>query len=245
MSFMKNKHVISVEGSLIIEDENLLNNFSLRVNKGTWTTILGQSGVGKSTLLKLIAGLEIPGKFNGNVNINNINKRTFSWMSQDDLLLPWMNIIRNVCLGQILRNEKLDYRKAEKLLQKVKLKNLSTQLPETLSEGMRQRVALARTLMEETEIVLMDEPFSSLDYVTRSYIQSLSRELLKNKTVIMVTHDPTEALILSNNLLLIENKRLTELKLPNSEPIRSINQNNFSKYYEKTIKKLQQAHIES
>ena len=76
-------------------------------------------------------------------------------------------------------------------------------------------------------------------------MQSLSRDLLKNKTVIMVTHDPTEALILSNNLLLIENKKLTELKLPNSEPIRSINQNNFSKYYEKTIKKLQQAYTAS
>jgi len=239
---MKNKHLISVEGSLSINDTNLLNNFLLRINKGTWTTILGQSGVGKSTLLKLIAGLTIPGKFKGDINIKNINKRTFSWMAQDDLLLPWMNIIRNVCLGQILRNEKLDYPKAEKLLQKVELKNFSTRMPETLSVGMRQRVALARTLMEETEIVLMDEPFSSLDYTTRSYIQSLSRKLLKDKTVIMVTHDPTEALLLSHRLLLIENKKLTELKLPNSNPIRSINQNDFSKFYEKTIKKLQQAH---
>ena len=91
----------------------------------------------------------------------------------------------------------------------------------------------------------MDEPFSSLDYTTRSYIQSLSRKLLKDKTVIMVTHDPTEALILSNRLLLIENKKLTELKLPNSNPIRSINQNDFSKFYERTIKKLQQAHTAS
>ena len=242
---MKNNHLISVEGSLSIKDKNLLNNFLLQINKGTWTTVLGQSGVGKSTLLKLIAGLDIPGKFKGNVNIKNINKRTFSWMAQDDLLLPWMNIIRNVCLGQILRNEKLDYLKAEKLLQKVDLKNFSTQLPATLSVGMRQRVALARTLMEETEIVLMDEPFSSLDYTTRSYIQNLSKKLLKDKTVIMVTHDPTEALILSNRLLLIENKKLTELKLPNSNPIRSINQNDFSMFYEKTIKKLQQAHTAS
>ena len=123
---MKNNHLISVEGSLSIKDKNLLNNFLLRINKGTWTTILGQSGVGKSTLLKLIAGLDIPGKFKGNINIKNINKRTFSWMAQDDLLLPWMNIIRNVCLGQILRNEELDYLKAEKLLQKVDLKNFST-----------------------------------------------------------------------------------------------------------------------
>ena len=242
---MKNNHLISVEGSLSIKDKNLLNNFLLRINKGTWTTILGQSGVGKSTLLKLIAGLDIPGKFKGNINIKNINKRTFSWMAQDDLLLPWMNIIRNVCLGQILRNEELDYLKAEKLLQKVDLKNFSTQLPATLSVGMRQRVALARTLMEETEIVLMDEPFSSLDYTTRSFIQNLSKKLLKDKTVIMVTHDPTEALILSNRLLLIENKKLTELKLPNSNPIRSINQNDFSKFYEKTIKKLQQAYTAS
>ena len=205
---MKNNHLISVEGSLSIKDKNLLNNFLLRINKGTWTTILGQSGVGKSTLLKLIAGLDIPGKFKGNINIKNINKRTFSWMAQDDLLLPWMNIIRNVCLGQILRNEELDYLIAEKLLQKVDLKNFSTHLPATLSVGMRQRVALARTLMEETEIVLMDEPFSSLDYTTRSYIQNLSKKLLKDKTVIMVTHDPTEALILSNRLLLIENKHI-------------------------------------
>ena len=123
--------------------------------------------------------------------------------------------------------------------------NISIQLPDTSSVGMRQRVALARTLMEETEIVLMDEPFSSLDYITKSNIQNLSRKLLKNKTVIMVTHDPTEALLLSDNLLLIENQKLTKLELPNSRPMRSIKQKDFSEYYEKTINRLKQAYIVS
>ena len=240
---MINRQLISVDGSLKIKNKKLLDDFSLIIEKGRWTTILGQSGVGKSTLLKLIAGLEIPGQFRGNIKLDSVNHKIFSWMAQNDLLLPWLSVIKNVCLGQILRNEKLDHKKAEKLLKAVELENISIQLPDTLSVGMRQRVALARTLMEETEIVLMDEPFSSLDYITRSNIQNLSRKLLKNKTVIMVTHDPTEALLLSDNLLLIENQKLTKLELPNSRPMRSIKQKDFSEYYEKTINRLKQAYI--
>ena len=240
---MINRQLISVDGSLKIKNKKLLDDFSLIIEKGRWTTILGQSGVGKSTLLKLIAGLEIPGQFRGNIKLDSANHKIFSWMAQNDLLLPWLSVTKNVCLGQILRNEKLDYKKAEKLLKAVELENISIQLPDTLSVGMRQRVALARTLMEETEIVLMDEPFSSLDYITRSNIQNLSRKLLQNKTVIMVTHDPTEALLLSDNLLLIENQKLTKLELPNSRPMRSIKQKDFSEYYEKTINRLKQAYI--
>ncbi|PPR30032.1 MAG: Thiamine import ATP-binding protein ThiQ [Alphaproteobacteria bacterium MarineAlpha9_Bin2] len=242
---MINRQLLSVDGSLKIKNKKLLDDFSLIIEKGRWTTILGQSGVGKSTLLKLIAGLEIPGQFRGNIKLDSANHKIFSWMAQNDLLLPWLSVTKNVCLGQILRNEKLDHKKAEKLLKAVELENISIQLPDTLSVGMRQRVALARTLMEETEIVLMDEPFSSLDYITRSNIQNLSRKLLKNKTVIMVTHDPTEALLLSDNLLLIENQKLTKLELPNSRPMRSIKQKDFSEYYEKTINRLKQAYIVS
>jgi len=242
---MINRQLLSVDGSLKIKNKKLLDDFSLIIEKGRWTTILGQSGVGKSTLLKLIAGLEIPGQFRGNIKLDSANHKIFSWMAQNDLLLPWLSVTKNVCLGQILRNEKLDHKKAEKLLKAVELENISIQLPDTLSVGMRQRVALARTLMEETEIVLMDEPFSSLDYITKSNIQNLSRKLLKNKTVIMVTHDPTEALLLSDNLLLIENQKLTKLELPNSRPMRSIKQKDFSEYYEKTINRLKQAYIVS
>ena len=242
---MINRQLLSVDGSLKIKNKKLLDDFSLIIEKGRWTTILGQSGVGKSTLLKLIAGLEIPGQFRGNIKLDSANHKIFSWMAQNDLLLPWLSVTKNVCLGQILRNEKLDHKKAEKLLKAVELENISIQLPDTLSVGMRQRVALARTLMEETEIVLMDEPFSSLDYITRSNIQNLSRKLLKNETVIMVTHDPTEALLLSDNLLLIENQKLTKLELPNSRPMRSIKQKDFSEYYEKTINRLKQAYIVS
>ena len=206
---MINRQLLSVDGSLKIKNKKLLDDFSLIIEKGRWTTILGQSGVGKSTLLKLIAGLEIPGQFRGNIKLDSANHKIFSWMAQNDRLLPWLSVTKNVCLGQILRNEKLDHKKAEKLLKAVELENISRQLPDTLSVGMRQRVALARTLMEETEIVLMDEPFSSLDYITRSNIQNLSRKLLKNKTVIMVTHDPILA-SKADRILLLKDGRVVE-----------------------------------
>ena len=94
-------------------------------------------------------------------------------MAQNDLLLPWASVIENITLGQRLRKEKLDINKAHILLEKVGLKNAAKKLPSTLSGGMRQRVALARTIMEDKDIILMDEPFSALDSITRSAIQNV------------------------------------------------------------------------
>ena len=125
-------------------------------------------------------------------------------MAQQDLLFPWLKVIDNVCLGARLRHEKKDYKKAEELLEKVGLLSVKEQLPETLSGGMRQRVAIARTLYEDKPVVLMDEPFSALDAVTRATIQELAFDLLKTKTVLLVTHDPSEAARLCRRILVLK-----------------------------------------
>ena len=201
----KNNLSFSLEGSLINDQEVLFSNLKLNINLNKWTSIIGQSGSGKSTLLKVIAGMDLPKVFNNTLISSNTNY-SFSWMAQNDLLLPWASVIENITLGQKLRREKIDTKKAKNLLEQVGLINEAKKLPSTLSGGMKQRVALARTLMENKDIILMDEPFSALDSITRSIIQKLTWKLLKNKTVIMVTHDPLEALLLSNNLYWITKK---------------------------------------
>ena len=164
-------------------------------------------------------------------------------MAQNDLLLPWASVIENVTLGQKLRREKIDIKKAKNLLEQVGLINDTKKLPSMLSGGMKQRVALARTLMENKDIILMDEPFSALDSITRSVIQKLTWKLLKNKTVIMVTHDPLEALLLSNNLYFISNKKLMPIKLPKSKPFRKVNNENLLYSHKYILNKLEKSYI--
>ena len=108
---------------------------------------------------------------------------------------------------------------------------------------MRQRVALARTLMEDKDIILMDEPFSSLDSITRSTIQKLTWKLLKNKTVIMVTHDPLEALLLSNDLYYISHHKLKPIKLPKTKPFRKANDINLLYSHKYILNKLEKSQI--
>lgn len=233
----------SLNGSLSLNKDELFSNILLEIKLNQWTVIIGQSGTGKSTLLKIIANLNIPAAFNNNISKNINEDLSFSWMAQNDLLLPWLNVIDNITLGQKLRREKININKANILLEKVGLIDVAKQLPSTLSGGMRQRAALARTLMENNDMILMDEPFSSLDTITKSKIQKLTWSLLKNKTVIMVTHDPLEALMLSNTLYYVSNKKLKPIKLPSSKPLRKITNDNLIYSYKYILNLLKKSYI--
>ncbi len=114
--------------------------------------------------------------------------------------MPWLTVIENAVIGSRLRGESPDYRRARDLLVSVGLADRADDHPSTLSGGMRQRTALIRTLMEDRPLVLMDEPFSALDAITRLRLQSLAAELLRGRTVLLVTHDPLEALRLGDRI---------------------------------------------
>ena len=187
--------------NLAYKNNVVFNNLSADIVGGQWTCILGPSGVGKSTLLRMIAGLEQTDNSKTITTSDGFNPTKFiSWMSQQDLLLPWLSVSQNISLGNKLRKEPIDYTYINSLLVEVGLDQRSESLPGTLSAGQRQRVALARTLMEGRPVVLMDEPFSAIDAITRSRLQELASSLLQGRTVLHVTHDPLEALRLGHNI---------------------------------------------
>ena len=145
-----------------------------------------------------------------------------AYMAQQDLLLPWLSVIDNVCLSHRFQNPVSDKaqqtNQALELLAAVGLADHASTMPDQLSGGMRQRVALARTLMQDKPVVLMDEPFSALDALTRHKLQSLACELLRDKTVVLITHDPQEAVRLADNLYVLQGTpaNAQSLSVPNT-----------------------------
>lgn len=179
--------------TLIYQNQPIFSALNTSFPGGKFSILLGTSGVGKSSLLKMIAGL-LPitqGKITS--DYPQALTHQISYMGQQDLLMPWATILKNVMLGSKLRHEKADKNRAQHILGQVGLSNVSNQYPAQLSGGMRQRAALARTLYENRPIILMDEPFSALDSVTRAKMQEYTAELLQGKTVVLITHDPFEA----------------------------------------------------
>ena len=181
----------------------IFSDLELAVEGGEFLVLLGQSGVGKSGLLRIVAGL-LPAA-SGDVSATDgqpVPGRV-AYMGQQDLLFPWLSVLDNVTLGARLRGEPPDRDRARHLLLQVGLAERADALPAALSGGQRQRAALARTLCEDRPFVLMDEPFSALDTVTRTRMQDLSASLLRGRTVLMITHDPLEACRLGHRLLVL------------------------------------------
>ena len=185
--------------------EQIFRDLNFTMKGGQWTCLIGPSGCGKSTLLRLISGTLREG-FSGEIRFSNGKNHNglTAWMAQKDLLLPWLNVLDNVCLGSRLRGERSSIKRRAKerfhLLKGAGLGEYLDSLPSELSGGMRQRVALLRTLMEGRSVILMDEPFSALDALTRLKLQDLAASLVEGATVLMVTHDPLEALRLGHRI---------------------------------------------
>ncbi|MDE1186710.1 MAG: ATP-binding cassette domain-containing protein [Pantoea sp.] len=181
----------------------LCQQLNLRLRGGKTTVMLGRSGIGKSTLLRLVAGLLQPqqGRISGVA-------ASVAWMGQQDLLFPWLSVLDNVMLAARLKGDKPEPERAQHLLEQVKLTQVANARPDTLSGGMRQRVALARTLYAQRDVVLMDEPFATLDVMTKLSLQTLTATLLQGKTVLLVTHDPLEACRMADDILLLNGQPL-------------------------------------
>ncbi len=175
----------------------------LDIRGGEFVVLLGTSGVGKSSLVKIIAGLARQSDGTVTATDGQPLHHRIAYMGQQDLLYPWLDVIENVMLGSRLRREKGDRRRALDLLGRVGLADRAQAQPSQLSGGMRQRAAIARTLYEDRPIVLMDEPFSALDTVTRARVQDLAAELLQGRTVLLITHDPLEACRLGHHLVVL------------------------------------------
>jgi putative hydroxymethylpyrimidine transport system ATP-binding protein len=191
---------------LIYHNKLLFDHLSLTLPENQWTCILGPSGVGKSSLLRLLAYLPTGGKANFE---SNIHDKDIAYMAQTDLLLPWLSVLDNILISIKLRGEKISSQHKKEaliLLEQMGIASHINKKPHQLSGGERQRVALVRTLFQHKKIILMDEPFTSLDAITKWKLQGLFSEYLKSKTVLLITHDPMEALRLGHHIYILSGR---------------------------------------
>jgi len=189
-----------------VEKETLaVDNFSMDLNEEEFVAIVGPSGCGKSTILSILCGLE--DKTSGEIEYDG---KKIGYMLQTDALFDWLTILDNCLLGLKIKNELTEEKKEYviSLLKKYGLGDFMNSFPKHLSGGMRQRVALIRTLAIKPEILLMDEPFSALDYQSRLVISDDIFKILRaeKKSLIMVTHDIAEAVSICDKVIVLSER---------------------------------------
>lgn len=222
-----------------------LKNINFEIMQGEFVSIIGPSGCGKSTLLSIISGLEE--KNSGEIYIDG----KLGYMLQRDNLLEWRTIYKNVLLGLEIQNaltqENKDY--LIELLKKYGLYEFRNKYPTQLSGGMRQRVALIRTLAIRPKVLLLDEAFSALDYQTRLMVTEDIYKILKNEniTVLMVTHDISEAISMSDKVIVLSQRPATvkniyniDFDIENRTPLNCRENPKFSKYFNLMWKELEE-----
>ena len=228
-----------------------LKNVNFRVKKGEFVSIIGPSGCGKSTLLSIIAGLEE--KTTGEIyiegeKVNGISSK-IGYMLQRDCLLEWRNILSNTMFGLEVKGKKDNVNKEYvlELLKKYNLYEFKDKYPSELSGGMRQRVALIRTLAVKPKILLLDEAFSALDYQTRIMVTNDIYYILRKEkiTAIIVTHDISEAISMSDRVLVLSKRQGTikdihkiNFGIENRTPINCRESPKFSQYFNTLWKEL-------
>lgn len=221
------------------KDETLaVDNFSFDLKNGEFVAIVGPSGCGKSTILNILAGLDT--KSSGEIILSDNTK--MGYMLQQDALFNWKTVLENCLLGleinKTLTKENKDY--VSDLLNTYGLKDFINSYPNTLSGGMRQRVALIRTLATKPDLLLMDEPYSALDYQTRLSVSDDVYQIIKKekKSAIMVTHDIAEAISMADKIIILSKrpskiKKVIDIKLTDkSTPINNRKAKEFSYYYD-------------
>ncbi|AJC94188.1 ABC transporter ATP-binding protein [Campylobacter volucris] len=181
---------------------NILSNINFKTIDNGITIILGKSGCGKTTFLKILSGLEKPSQ--GQILCN----AKLSIVFQEPRLMPWLDVFSNISFG--MKKSTIDKEKIYKLINLVGLNGFEKAYPSQLSLGMMQRVSIARALANDADIILMDEPFASLDYFTREKLQKSLINIVKqtNKSIIFVTHCIDEALILGKKIVIFKNGQI-------------------------------------
>lgn len=229
-----------------------LEDITISIREGEFISFLGPSGCGKTTLLSIIAGLITPTSGSVNIDGKKIERPDpmIGYMFQQDYLFPWKTIEENILLGPSINKSVTSEQRqlSSDLLNSMDLVNVEKQFPSQLSGGMRQRVALVRTLMMDPKILLLDEPFSALDYQTKLKLEDLVSSTLKkfNKTALLVTHDIGEAIAMSDRIFLLAAKPgrvaktfIVPKALRSSEPFNARQHPSYSELFQQIWKELE------
>lgn len=202
-----------------VEDFSIIDHLSFEVQSGEFVSIIGASGCGKSTIFRLVNKLLTPASGVIRVDGESIEtkKNYCGYMPQQDLLFPWRTVRENLMLPMEIQggySKKQMQKKADDALQSVGLADWGDKTPKELSGGMRQRAAFARTVLTGSDLLLLDEPFSALDYLTRLSMREwlLEQWEKEKKTVLFITHDVEEAVFLSSRILVVEQSPITHLR---------------------------------